>query len=121
MVFQKGNNANPLGTWRKGQSGNPAGRAKQTPDFLAQARAEGPASLQTLVKLRDDPDIDANIRRQCANDILDRAYGKPVQQIETDITAKAYLVVPDRRSAEALTHDDANIIDLTPDTLPVDD
>ena len=116
MATRQDMNRNPLGNggWKRGQSGNPGGRPKNTPDFLKQARAEGTASLQTLVELRDNPDIDPQIRRQCANDILDRAYGKPVQQMETDSNFRAYLIVPDRKSLEAV---DTPLIDLAPEHL----
>lgn len=33
---------------------------------------EGPASVATLVTLRDDPEVESPTRRGCANDLLDR-------------------------------------------------
>jgi hypothetical protein len=120
MATYQDMNRNPLGLggWKRGQSGNPSGRAKQTPDFLALARAQGQASLHTLIHLRDDPKIDPNIRRQCANDILDRAFGKPVQQTDIDVAIKPYLVVPDRRVIDALLGEDPRLIEHEPADSP---
>ncbi len=65
----------------KGKSGNPGGRPKGYAEFTAAAREEGPASLATLVALRDTSAVDA-VRVSACREILDRGYGKPAQAVQ---------------------------------------
>jgi hypothetical protein len=44
---------------------------------------EAAACVETLVELRDDPDVPAAVRRGSSTDILDRVFGKPVTRVET--------------------------------------
>jgi hypothetical protein len=52
-------------------------------DVMALFKAEAFSSLVTLVELRDSGKTPAPVRRAAAVDILDRAYGKPKQFVET--------------------------------------
>lgn len=51
-------------------------------DVMDLFRAEAFNSLVTLVEIRDDPKVAANVRSANARDILDRAYGRAKQSIE---------------------------------------
>lgn len=75
--------------FRKGQSGNPSGRAKTPPEFLAQARASAPEALQVAITLMRDEAADPKLRLQAAALVLDRAYGKAPQQIESEVNLNA--------------------------------
>lgn len=64
----------------KGQSGNPGGRAKLTPEVLEAreiARQHGPAALERLVQLMHNTSGQVSVA--ACKEILDRAYGKPAQ------------------------------------------
>lgn len=54
---------------------------KDVLDFL---KAEGFNSAITLVEIRDDAKAAASVRRAAASEILDRAYGKAIQRIESN-------------------------------------
>lgn len=41
-------------------------------------------SIFTLVELRDNAKDDPAVRRGCANDLLDRVFGKPTQHVHSD-------------------------------------
>ena len=69
------------GIWRKGVSGNPGGRPAGYSEFVAAARAEGPASLAELIRLRDGSENDS-VRVSACREILDRGYGKPAQAVQ---------------------------------------
>lgn len=51
-------------------------------DIMTLFRSEGFNSFVMLKELRDDAKSPATIKRSCALDILDRAFGKPVQRVE---------------------------------------
>ena len=54
-------------------------------EFLAQTEAA--ASIQTLAGFRDDWSLSPEFRRVCANDLLDRGYGKPKQSTTVQLSA----------------------------------
>lgn len=51
-------------------------------DIMSLFRAEGFNSFVKLKELRDATTSPSTIQRSCALDILDRAFGKPVQRVE---------------------------------------
>lgn len=81
-------------SWKRGQSGNLAGRPtrpntieahKVVADVKAAARAMTPKALETLEQVMDDPKAPAGARVTAANAALDRAWGKPTQQVEANV------------------------------------
>ena len=60
----------------KGQSGNPGGRPKTDPEVKALLKGATPAAAQLLIQLMEDPDNRPELRKACAESILDRVYGK---------------------------------------------
>jgi hypothetical protein len=82
-------NGNPA--WVPGKSGNPLGRPpKPLPSYLEKARAAAEEAIDMLVRaLREADDWDVRIR--AGKEILDRAYGKALQQ--TEVTANGDISV----------------------------
>lgn len=67
----------------RGQSGNPGGRPKKTPELLeieALAKDASPTAIKRLVYWAKSKDPGASVKACQA--ILDRAYGKPAQAVE---------------------------------------
>jgi hypothetical protein len=73
--------------WVKGQSGNPGGRPKNDiADLSREARRFGKTALATLVKICRKGE--ERNRLAAAVHLLDRGFGKPVQQIDAVVMAK---------------------------------
>lgn len=68
----------------KGQSGNPGGRPKELKEIQELARKSAPAAIRALAKIAEKGESEA-ARVSAATALLDRAYGKPVQQIDANI------------------------------------
>lgn len=69
-----------LKPFRKGQSGNPSGRPKTIKEVRDLAREEAPRAFRRVVKLIDSDD--ERVAFVAAQEVLNRAYGKPSQQVE---------------------------------------
>lgn len=86
-----------LRPWRKGQSGNPAGR-QALPDIreaLAEVLAEpvaGTPSLYAVLRALRDRAIAGDVR--AAEVLLDRCYGKPTQRTDVTTAGAPLRVVP---------------------------
>lgn len=63
--------------FQPGQSGNPKGRAAENAEIKALARQHTSAAIEALAAALTDP----KQRVAAAVALLDRAYGKPVQQV----------------------------------------
>jgi len=78
-----------LKPWKKGQSGNPRGRAKGTKvvrsalDVRSLARSYSTKAIMRLVKLMDSPKETVALAACIA--ILDRGYGKPMQSVQMQV------------------------------------
>jgi hypothetical protein len=72
--------------FKKGQSGNPGGKAKYRKDNVqatienvtAMAREMSIEALQVLSRIMRDKDAPPGVRRASCSDILNRAWGNPV-------------------------------------------
>lgn len=98
--------ANPA--WVEGKSGNPGGRPKM-PEELRRAFQETSAvalaTLKSIVTGEDDT-AKAGDRIRAAEVLLDRAWGKPVQQVDADVhdtraTVDTSKLTPDQKDALA--------------------
>lgn len=66
--------------WKKGQSGNPKGRAKEQVQIQELARSHSAKAMATLVELLDDEN--SKVRYLAAQYLLNRAWGTPTQSHE---------------------------------------
>jgi hypothetical protein len=85
--------------FQKGVSGNPGGRPKLPDEMKELFRAKAPEAFEVLCKhLRAS---DPRVSVAAAREILDRAYGKPVQSINVDREERIKLiaVVPQKASS----------------------
>ena len=82
-------------------AGRPAGAAnKLTRPVKALAASYGPASISRLVQLRDGA-ASEQVRFAAAKELLDRAYGRPRQEI--DLTGdKSVTVIVQRQTSPVL-------------------
>ena len=93
----------PVGT--KGYTGNPGGRPKM-PEELKRAFQEAtPVALATLLQIAQEGENEG-ARVRASEALLDRAWGKPVQQVEADVhdsrpTVDTSKLTPDQKAVLA--------------------
>jgi hypothetical protein len=75
---------NERGHFLRGQSGNPSGRPRIVAAVQEMAREHGPRALARVVELIDSDD--ERIALAASQEILNRAYGRPLQSVETKST-----------------------------------
>lgn len=117
----------PPHLWKKGQSGNPGGKAPTDPNLKAAAKAHTMDALNTLVDIMKHGAKDSD-RLAAASIILDRGHGKATQHIEVgDNSSLVDLLVMIGSGkvidgeATDITPTDATPTDATPtDITPID-
>lgn len=70
-----------MAKWQKGQSGNPGGRPREVSDLRELARDHTEGAIRTIISVMNDSNATASARIAAAVALLDRGYGKPVQQV----------------------------------------
>lgn len=87
-------------TWKKGQSGNPAGRRPEgVEEIRSLARKHTGASIKALVQgLKDE---NGRTRIAAAEVLLDRGWGKATQHIEATVNVIDQLSDEDKRAVLA--------------------
>lgn len=68
------------GTFPKGISGNPGGRKKTSPEFLAAVEAAAEGALANIITLSIEAE-EESVRLRAATWLAERAYGKPEQAV----------------------------------------
>ncbi len=68
--------------WKKGESGNPGGMPKGMGEVKKLARQYTADAIKCLVDIMSDNDKPSASRVSAATALLDRGYGRPVQQLE---------------------------------------
>lgn len=76
------NKKDHVGLFKKGTSGNPAGRPKEIAYLREICRARTDEAIATLIEVMRDKKAPPASRTLAANSILDRGYGKPTTVIE---------------------------------------
>ena len=71
------------GRFQKGESGNPGGRPKLPAEMREMFQAKAPEAFEVLCKHLHATDPRVSV--SAATQILDRAYGRPVQSIDANI------------------------------------
>jgi hypothetical protein len=115
------------GCFRKGESGNPGGRPKLPAEMREMFRAKAPEAFEVLSRHLQSPD--AKVAIAAATQILDRAYGRPVQSIDANINDDPvrYIVELPEKSAtteewlEGIKREDAGRALVTSVAAAVDD
>ncbi len=77
--------------FQKGQSGNPGGRPKEFNEIKDLARQHSRAAVERLVEWMASDNPKASVSAAMA--LLDRGYGKPVQQVSGEDGGPLQLVV----------------------------
>jgi hypothetical protein len=67
--------------FQPGQSGNPGGMHKGTAELKALARQHAASAIETLANIMHDQGAPPPARVAAANSLLDRGFGKPVQEV----------------------------------------
>jgi len=97
--------SNAATRFKPGQSGNPAGRAKQDVHITQLARAHSIDAIKTLAEICNDRAAAPAPRVAAAMALLDRGWGRPMQP--TDVTSNGDSVrfvimsVPEAENTEA--------------------
>lgn len=85
--------------FKPGESGNPAGRPRGLSEMRLAARVHTPEALTTLVRIMRSRKANASARVRAVTELLDRAWGKPVQELAVQ-GAMAHIDVPEKKWAE---------------------
>jgi hypothetical protein len=89
----------PKTAFKPGQSANPGGRPKKTPeelDLIAACKAKTPDALNVIVDIMQNGEKEAT-RLAAAQSIIERAYGKPVQPQDVSLTGSLLFQAIERR------------------------
>jgi Family of unknown function (DUF5681) len=88
------------GQFAKGESGNPGGRPKLPSEMREIFQSKAPEAFEVLC--RHLHATDPRVALAAATQILDRAYGRPVQSIDANISEGAIRFVEIPRKAESV-------------------
>jgi hypothetical protein len=72
-------------SFKPGQTGNPGGRPKLTPELIelrALAREHTRAAVEAIIAVMGDSSAPASARVSAASEVLDRGWGRATQSVE---------------------------------------
>lgn len=72
--------------FKKGQSGNPGGRSKEQKELRVLAREYTDQAVRTLASIMADKKANSGARVSAAQVLIERGWGKPLQQVEVKRT-----------------------------------
>ncbi len=81
------------GRFVKGVSGNPGGRLKLPPELKEMAKAAAPRALEVAIEIMNNNVSEDADRLRAANIVLERAYGKPGQEIQAALNFESNFVL----------------------------
>ena len=99
--FKAGNRANPLGRPRKVLTADELLDQQIRKDLKAVAKEHSPEAFRFLLKVMRDSSIGPQHRLDAAKNILDRGWGKPVNQ--TEISVSVYDKLSDEQLIKFIT------------------
>jgi len=108
----------PNGQLLPGFTANPSGRPKVVSEIKELARQHAPAAFERICELIDSDD--ERIALAASQEILNRAYGRPVQAVESKVekVSMSGLFVQAARRAAGYDEMGRKIIDVTPESKP---
>lgn len=74
-------NKNPVTKWKKGQSGNPTGRPKDTASFRALCRDKTPVGFKRLMAIIEGSENEGVVVK-AVQVLIENGHGKPTQTTE---------------------------------------
>jgi hypothetical protein len=77
----------------KGQSGNPGGRPKMPESEREEWQKLAKLAREELERRMNNPEASDNLIAKVAELATDRAYGKPIQAVEADITERRPILI----------------------------
>ena len=86
----------------KGQSGNPSGRPGVPAEIREKLRAAAPQAIDLLINICTDEKKPDKVRMECAQYLLDRAYGKAPQSMSIDASVGATVMTTQMSADEML-------------------
>lgn len=89
----------PPKAFKPGQSGNPGGRPKKTAeelDLIAACKAKTPDALNVILDIMQNGEKEQT-RLAAAQSVIERAYGKPTQPQDVNLTGNMLFTEIERR------------------------
>jgi len=98
MSESLGNKRNTSGLSKPGQTNNPNGRPQIPEELKKRLKELTPKAIEVMAEIMLDTEQRGSDRLKAAELIADRAYGKPVQQVDAEVDATIGIIsigVPD--------------------------
>ena len=84
--------------FEKGRSGNPGGRPKVSYDLKALAQRHSRTAFAVILRIMRDKE-NPDLALKAANIVLERGYGKPIQELSGSLTANVNMMPAIQKSS----------------------